>query len=466
MDILIEHGLIITVDAQRRILTDGAIAIKGDRIVGVGKTDDIKPYFKGQRVINAKERVVMPGLIDSHNHFSQGQRGFIPDNTIFTEWLFKWMFPMFVCLTPKEEYLLAKFVLTEHLKNGCTTIVDGGTTVHPEAVVQAIEETGARANIGCWAWDTPFHWEHINPQLAVMKMTTDQALKSCKDTFKKWHGAAKGRVNVWVHLLGGGMETEALARGAKQLADELGVGWSQHESHSRMYVESFMGDHKGRRPIEYLADLGVLGSNVRFVHMVDVSDNEMRLLKEFDVKVVEVPLASLKLGWGATVTGKFPEMMEQGITVALGVDGGNCSNAFDMVRAMYVAAVIFKDSRQDVNLVPAEKSVEMATINGAKAILLENQIGSIEVGKKADITLFDSNRPEWMPLINVIDNLIYSADGHSVDTVIIDGRVVVEGGRMILFDEEELYEELRKINWAKMYEDRLGLRFKMRWPVY
>jgi len=174
----IEQGLIITVDAQRRILTDGAIAIQGDRVVGVGKTGEIKPRFRGRKVINAKDRVVIPGFIDSHLHLTEGARGFVPDNIPPIPWIYEWVCPLFACVTPEEEYLLSKLVLTEALKTGTTTFVEGGTLKYPEAAIQAIEETGIRANLGRWTWDVP-----AEPQ--VFRQTTDQALKAYEDLFAK-----------------------------------------------------------------------------------------------------------------------------------------------------------------------------------------------------------------------------------------------------------------------------------------
>jgi 5-methylthioadenosine/S-adenosylhomocysteine deaminase len=177
-----------------------------------------------------------------------------------------------------------------------------------------------------------------------------------------------------------------------------------------------MAAHRGRRPIEHFAELGVLGPSTRFIQMIALDDSEVRVLKETDTKVVHSVLCALNLGYGATAIGRYPEMLRQGIPASLACDGANCSNSFDMVRAMYAVATIYKDSRRDNALVHAEQAIEIATINGAKSIAMEHEIGSIEVGKLADLTLFDCNRPEWLPLVNLVNNLVYSADGRSVDS--------------------------------------------------
>ena len=199
--------------------------------------------------------------------------------------------------------------------------------------------------------------------------------------------------------------------------------------------------------------------------MVDVSDKEVDLLAQHNVKIVNCTATGLSLGYGLTSLGKFPEMIEKGICVALGCDGANCSNYFDMVRVMYLAAGIYTDARMQRSVIPGEKAIEMGTIDGAKAMLMEDQIGSLEIGKKADIILFDRRRPEWVPMLNVVNNLIYSADGKSVDTVIIDGEVVVEGGKLMTLDEFAVYDEMEAVNWEDIIQSRTGIPLKTRWPV-
>ena len=191
----------------------------------------------------------------------------------------------------------------------------------------------------------------------------------------------------------------------------------------------------------------------------------MDLLAEHDVKIANCTATGLSLGYGLTPLGKFPEMIDKGVCVALGCDGANCSNYFDMVRVMYLAAGLYTDARTERSLIPGEKAIEMGTIDGARAMLMEDEIGSLEAGKKADIILFDRRRPEWVPMLNVVNNLVYSADGKSVDTVIIDGEIVVEGGKLMTLDEFAVYDAMEKVDWARIIEDRTGIPLKTRWPV-
>jgi 5-methylthioadenosine/S-adenosylhomocysteine deaminase len=187
------------------------------------------------------------------------------------------------------------------------------------------------------------------------------------------------------------------------------------------------------------------------------------LLAKHDVKVVHCPTTALRLAYGATANGKFPEMIKKGICVSLGCDGTNSSNLVDMGRAVYLAAGLFKDSRMDINMIPAETALEMATINGAQSMLQDKEIGSIERGKKADIILFDRKRVEWTPLFNVVNSYVYTADGKSVDTVFIDGRMVLEKGKMTMLNELEVFEKVQTL--GENLISRVNLRPSMKWPV-
>ena len=180
-------------------------------------------------------------------------------------------------------------------------------------------------------------------------------------------------------------------------------------------------------------------------------------------KGVVCPTAAVKGGAGMTNHGLLPEMLKSGIVVGLGTDAGNNSNLIETMRSMYLAAVLYKDARESTRVIPAETALEMATIDGARALGLDDEIGSIEIGKKADIVLFDTLRPEWRSLFNPVNNLVYNADGRSVHTVIVDGRVVVEDHRPQFVDEVEL---IRKVQWqGEGLMLREGVSFPSRWPV-
>jgi cytosine/adenosine deaminase-related metal-dependent hydrolase len=219
----------------------------------------------------------------------------------------------------------------------------------------------------------------------------------------------------------------------------------------------------GVSPIQHLADLEVLGPHLRLVHMNHVEDAELDLLHASDTRIVHCPGTAFRLAYGASTHGKFPEMLAAGLTVGLGTDGANAGDQLDMSRPIYLAAGLFKDARRDPTMIPAETALEMATIHGARSIGWGDEIGSLEAGKKADVVLLRRDRPEMTPLINVANALVYAADGRSVDTVLVDGKVVVRHGHLTTLDENEVYAEVNRL--APGLIARSGLPLQRRWPV-
>ena len=455
-DILIENGLIITLDDERRIIKDGAIAVAGDKIAALGKTAELKKEYSAKKVINARDKVVAPGFVDCHVHVTQHMgKGFVPDDVAAVPWIFDWQLKIYPHMDSDDQYTSALLAFTEMIKTGTTCFCEAFTAYEPECLAKAMEETGIRGVIGRHTWDIPSEPKQT-------RATTEQALESLERVITEYHGRAQGRINAWAHLIGIGTATDALLQGAKRLADKYRVGLAMHQSVTPDEVEEY-ARQRGKRPIEHFQELGILDRNLLLVHMLDVSDKEVELLGAHSVNIAHCPTSALRLAYGATKIGRFPEMMEAGANVCLGCDGANCSNHLDMGRCVYLAAGIFKDCRMDINQIPAELALEMGTINGARALLLEDEIGSLQPGKKADLVLYDRLRPEWVPLLHPVRSLVYSADGKSVDTVIIDGQLVMEEGRLTRLDEQALYREAQER--AEKLMRRTGLELRSRWKT-
>ena len=206
-----------------------------------------------------------------------------------------------------------------------------------------------------------------------------------------------------------------------------------------------------------------MGPNVLLAHVIGLDDREIDSLVRTQTKAVMCPTAAMKSGSGTTRVGMLPEMLEKGVTVGLGTDAGNNSNLVETMRSMYLAAIIYKDGRQSTTTIPAEAALEMATIQGARALGLGDDIGSLEVGKKTDMVLFDTPQPEWQTLFNPVNTLVYNVDGRSVDTVIVDGRVVVENQVPVFVDEWELIQKVQELGEKLLA--RTGVSFPSRWPV-
>ncbi len=451
--ILVEHATVVTVDAGRRILTDGSILVDGRDIVQVGPAAAVRPPRAPDRVIDGRRRVVAPGFVDTHVHLTEHlSRGLMADDIPVARYLPDWLLPLYSTVTPEEEQAAALLACVEMVRTGTTTFCEAGTLFDVPAVADAVEQAGLRAILGRWTWDLPGAWP------ARLRQTTEEALALTADVLGKVHGRAEGRIGAWPLLLGFGTCSEPLMQGARALAERHGTGWGmmQRALHPRLGTRDTI-------PLARLEDLGLLGPATKLAHMVHLDDGDVARLARRGVKIAHCPSAGLKHTKGLVAHGRFPEMVDAGVCVSLGGDSGNGSNHLDMLRLMYLTATVYKDARLDVGVMPAERVLEMATIRGAEALGLERRIGSIEPGKRADLVLYDLDTPEWRPLLNPVNNLVYAASGSSVRTVLIDGRVVLDEGRLTTLDERALYDRVERL--SREHVRRAGVPVESKWPV-
>jgi len=444
---------ILTLDPKRRIIQDGSIVIEGQRITRVGKAKELA-NVGAARLIDAREMVVTPGFFDGHLHISYAHavRGIFPDDVadrLVT------VFQLQSVMTEEEEYYTSLLAIIESLKNGTTCFVDPGTTKFPDTCMQAYEDSGCRIVLGEGVTDIP------EPRKLPL-YSTEEAISRMESTIKKYDHRLNDRVRAWAMPFSAFNCTAELLKGAKRLADQYGTGMTLHHAIGPKIRQSFLAKY-GKLPTEYLEEIGALGPNVLLAHAMGLDDVEIDCLARTRTNVVMCPSNVLKQGGGIKENGKMPEMLAKGVNVALGSDSANSSNYLDIIRSMNLATCIYKDARQDTKMVPAEQALEMGTLMGARALGLGDGLGSIEVGKKADLVLFDTKRPEWRSLFNPANNLIYSADGRSVHTVIVDGRVVVEATRQSFVDEWSLMQKVHEIGENLMA--RTGVSFPQRWPV-
>ncbi|MEM4726488.1 MAG: amidohydrolase [Nitrososphaerales archaeon] len=445
---------IITLDQKRRIIKDGSIYIEDGRIVAVEKADKLK-LEGADIVIEGLNKVITPGFINNHMHISYAHpvRGIFPDDLPLMTYL-NYVFKLQSAMKPHEEYYATLLAVTELLKSGCTCFADPGSIGSLESGVKAILDAGIRAVVGRDVVDKP------NP-LHLPVRETEEAVKMLEETLRAYSDLSNGRVKAWVTVFSPDYASDELLIKAKELADRYRTVLTLHTSFSEEGVKNFEAN-RGRRPIEHLAHLGGLGENVLLSHALVVNEREIDLLAKSGAKVVHCPSAAVR-GSGATKFGRFPEMLDKGIHVSLGSDAANSSYYLDMVRLMYLAMVLYKDAKLNKAVMPPEVALEMGTINGAWGLGLNEEVGSIEVGKKADLVVFDTKRAEWRSIFYPVNNLIYSADGRSVDTVIVDGRIVVQSGTPRYVNEEDLCGRVQEIG-----EDilkRTNVSFNYRWQV-
>jgi len=396
-------------------------------------------------------------MINTHIHITGEPltRGYVPDDTPFEENVFEWLCPLYSVYTAEEEKLSAKLASVEMLKSGTTTFLEAGTIRFLDDVFEALEEVGIRGRLGRWIWDLP-------PEPDVYKQNTDESINLLQYQLEKYKNVAQGRLGAWSTLVGHTTCSDPLWKAARELATEHDTGMSFHMSPAKLDPDFFISEF-GHRPMIHLDELGILKDDVVMTHCVQVDDKEISVMASSGAHVSHCPTTALKVSYGVTQIGKIPEMKMAGINVAIGTDGNNASNYSDLMRATYLVAGLFKDSRQDPQMFPAEIAYEMATLGGAKAMQLENEVGSLEIGKKADLVLHDTDRPEWRPLLNVMNQLVWSADGRGVHTVLVDGVKVVEEGKVTAFDEEKFYADCQ--NAGEAVVQRSGLPDKSKYPV-
>ena len=450
--ILVEHAVVVTMDAARRIFLDGSVLIDGERIVQVGRAADVRPPAPVTRVINGRGRLVLPGFVDTHVHLSEHlSRGLMPDDVPVERYVPDWYVPLYATITPEEEAAAAQLACLEMLRTGTTTFCEAGTLFDLPAVAQAVDTVGLRAILGRWTWD-------LARGPGRLAQSTEETLRLTEEALLDVKQCATARVSAWPLLIGFGTCSEALIRGAHALAERHGTGWGmmQFASHPLRKTADTL-------PLRELDDWGVLGPRTKLAHMVHVDLNDIALLAQRDVKISHCPSAALKHVKGLFAHGRFAEMLEAGVTVSLGGDSANGSNHFDMLRLMYLAGLVPKDAHLDPAVMPPERVLEMATLHGARALGLGDEIGSLEPHKRADLVIFNLDQPEWRPLLDPVNTLVYSASGASVQTVMVDGRLVLDDRRVTMVDELEVLTRVERL--ARPYHARAGLAARPKWPM-
>ena len=459
VDYLLAGGTVITVDPERRIIRDGAVAIRGNRIAAVGKAADLEREYTADRAIDARRKIIMPGFVNAHIHFYHTiHRGLVPEN------LNGWPWSNFVHgniathLTPEDEIYSGLGILLETLKSGTTTVMEAGV-YDPAIVIEKVSQIGMRGLMGRRCHDLGIFGQGKSHRLE----DTDTCIReNRKFLVKHKDGCNGGLIKACVDIAGSGRATDRLFIESKKMADEFGVTFHVHVAINPDEV-TVTRLATGHRPVEHLYKLGVLGPNIAMVHMIGVLDWEIDMLAETGANVIHCPSTAIKLSYGLSTVARFPEMRAKGVNVAVGTDASDCSNYADMVRLMYLAAVLPKDYRYDAGAGSAGEAIEMATINGAKALGMEDEIGSLEVGKKADVILIGTKDPAWCPMHSEVQNLVYSATGDSVETVLIDGKIVMEDRAVKTVDEEEILEKLEEL--AVKMRAKSGLEFPEPWPI-
>ena len=450
-DLLVTGGALITMDAERRVIHDGAVAVREGLIDAVGPRAELERDYPDARRIGSANALITPGLIDAHNHPIHYLSKGLADDLELSDRSYRHIWPFEAALTDDEAYVSSLGTFAEMIRHGTTCFCDPGS-YRPDAVASAARDIGIRGIVTRESWDIP------DPNAPVAHTeSVDEALGRGQEFIERWNGAADGRLGAWFSLVRPTHVSDELCMRTKERADALDVGIHGHLVASRTSDADTRRVVGGGSAVARYQQLGLLDSNLCLAHLGWIGPDDLELLVGGDVKAVHCPSASMLGGFGVIAHGTFPEMQEAGLTVALGSDAGAISRFLDLVRVMYLAACAHKDARIDPTVLGAHAAFEMATVGGARALLWSDRIGSLEPGKAADIVVFDTDGLDWHPnpLRNPIANLVYSASGSSVSTVIIDGVPVMEDRVLGRVDGEELLGRLDRT--ADQVLARLGI---------
>ena len=464
-DILVAGGWVITMDPARRVIENGAVAIEGDRILAVGPRGEVEASHRASRVIEASGKVVMPGLIDGHGHAGHslvktlgvGRAGVWAETAdrIYAE-------------ATDEEYWYADALLTslERLKFGVTagvTFLGGGTMVvrsdspvYGERHCEAIERTGTREFLAVGPSNAPYPRRYVEwdgEKRSERMVGFDDYLAASESLIERWHGGAEGRMRLLmmlpVHNPEGGRvdlcELKSQADAVRSLTRKHGVMFAQ-DGHSRGTVK-FAHEQ-----------LGILGPDALLSHSTGLTDEEIAICRETDTKIVHNPSAVAAIMARCPV----PELIDAGVTVILGSDGNAPDRGFDMFRHMFQCMHYQRTHFHDPSYMPQGKVLEMVTIDSARALGVESELGSLEAGKKADLILVDMEKPHLYPSNMPVYRITNFASGHDVDTVMVDGKVLMEGRVVKSVDEREALALSQRATERML--DRAGVRDLLELP--
>ena len=455
VDLLLRHGRVLTLDPERRILVDGAIAVSGGRIVAIGPDREVgaAQAATAGRVRDLGGALVHPGLVDGHNHTnSRAARGLIPKDS--TDWS-QVEIETLTGMTPELEYASAVLSCMEMVASGTTIYADTGGSMFLDETARAIETVGMRGLPGWFVVDAL-------DAFPALRVSTEEGLRRLEDQLDRYPFAGGGRVRSAVLLSGMLTDTDELVVAAKRLADDRAVPLIMHKSWDTTEVDVSLALH-GRRPVEHLADLGVLGPNVTLAHAIQLDDAEVALVAQHGTSLVHCPNASMIRGVGAVRVGKFPEALAAGVTVALGSDGGR-SGKHDVARSMGIVALANRELRGEFPVLTNEQALEMATLHGARALGMADEIGSLEVGKRADIVVHDLARTEHHPNFHdLVDALVLVMQSGTVESVYVDGEPIYEGRRFTRFDAASALADVDRL--AAGFEQRVGIGRFSAWPL-
>lgn len=434
---ILHNALIVTMDSQSRVFQNGAVAFRGDTIIAVGQSADILEEFSSfsPQVTDLQGQFLLPGFINTHVHTSQQLGRGIADDVDLLTWLHRRIWPYESNMTEEDSYISALLCGIELIHTGVTCFAEAGGQ-HVSGMARAVEELGMRA---CLTESIIDSGEGL--PAAWASRTTEECIQSQKDLYKKHHNTAGGRIKVWFGIRQIMNATDDLLLKTRDTAKELETGIHMHVAEipyeNQHVVATREVDHG---TVTHLKNIDFLQKNLLAVHTVWVNKDEVDFLSDAGVKVSHCPAAAMRMLGFAPIK----EMLNAGICVSLGTDGAPSNNRMSIVDEMYLASLInkgrevFTKGTTDPTALPAETILRMATINGAKSVLWDKEIGSLEVGKKADMIVINGSSWSMMPIHDCISSLVYSLRTENIVSLMCNGRWIMKDRKILTVDEPEV----------------------------
>ncbi len=428
VDLIVTGGTIVTMDRERRVFENGAIAVKGDAIVAVGKGAEIQGKFVAARRLDASGKLLLPGLINGHTHAPMTLLRGLKDDVTLEEWLEKSIFPA-EAKNVSEPFVRwgTRLAALEMIRGGTTTYAD--MYYFEDAIAEETKAAGMRGVLGETVIDFP----------VPDSKTPRESLEYIERFLKKWKRDALIHAAVAPHSVY--TDSEKTLEDSAALARKYGAPILIHVAETKKEVDDSLAKH-GMTPVAYLEKLGVLGPDVLAAHCVWLNAEDRALLAKREVGCVHNPSSNMMLASGVAPVG---EMRAEGVRLGLGTDGpAGSNNDLDMMEEMDLAAKLQKVTRMDPQALGAKAALEMATIEGARALHMEKEIGSLETGKKADFILISLDEPHAVPMYDVYSQIVYALKGSDVETVVIGGRIVMRNRRVLTLDDKAVMAKARE----------------------
>ena len=456
--LLLDNCTVVTMDEDRRVIENGAVGVAGDSIVAVGKSGELRAQYPSAPVRNLNGWIVMPGLVDGHVHLTQQLLRGTADELPLHKWMADRTFILEGNINPDDARAAARLFMVEMLKAGTTTFLE--TLVlgrHGLAdLCDTIAETGMRGVLpravgdgGGYLNEAPLH--------PGLQEPPEEAITEAVEVAGRWRGSEQ--IKVWMGPRStGGCEPGLLAH-TVEVARSEGMGICHHYAMTDREI-SYLQDLYGATPVEYLSRVNLHGPDVVLVHCSGLPPDQAEALRGSGSSVIHCPASPAKMGSGVT---PVKELLDAGVNVGLASDSGAANNSADLIRDFKWVSYLQKLIHHDPTVVPRESVVEMATLGGAKAVGMDHLIGSVEPGKRADLAVLRTDGPHWTPNLNTVSNLVYAASGADVDTVMVNGVILMEGREFTLIDEAAVIEDARMAS-ERLYA-RTGIDNPSVWPV-